>query len=77
MKSDKEFVSTLEDNIRKRGATDKLINDRAQVEISNKVLDILCNYVIEDWQSGPYHEHQKNGNTLWQDAMALKLEQLH
>ena len=57
MKSDKEFVSTLEDNIRNRGAMDKLISDRAQVEISNKVLDNLRNYVIEDWQSEPCHEH--------------------
>ena len=43
MKSDKEFVHTLEDVIGKRGAMDKLISDRAQVEVSNKVLDILRN----------------------------------
>ena len=36
----------------------KLISDRAQVEVSNKVLDILRNYVIEDWQSESYHKHQ-------------------
>ena len=59
MKSDKEFVYTLEDNIRKLGAMDKLLSDRAQLEISNKVLDILRNYVIEDWQSEPYHETPK------------------
>ena len=66
MKSDKEFVYTLEDNIRKRGAMDKLISDRAQVEISNKVLDILRNYVIEDWQSEPYHEHQNPAGRRYQ-----------
>ena len=41
MKTDKQFVNTLEDNIRKLGAIDKLISDRAQSEISNRVKDIL------------------------------------
>jgi hypothetical protein len=58
MKSDKEFVNTLEDQIRRRGAMDKLISDRAQVEISKKVQDILRAYRIADWQSEPYHQNQ-------------------
>ena len=58
MKTDKQFVNTLEDNIWRRGAMDKLLSDRAQVEISNKVKDLLRNLVIDDWQSEPYHEHQ-------------------
>jgi hypothetical protein len=58
IKSDKEFVNTLEDQIRKRGAMDKLISDRAQVEISKKVQDLLRAYVIDDWQSEPHHQHQ-------------------
>ena len=37
MHSSKQFVNTLEDNIRFRGAMSKLIRDYAQVEISNKV----------------------------------------
>ena len=37
MHSSKQFVNTLEDNIRFRGAMSKLISDYAQVEISNKV----------------------------------------
>merc|ERR1712139_190985 len=41
MKTTKEFVNTLLDTIRKHGAMDKLISDRAQVETSNKVLDVL------------------------------------
>jgi len=36
----------------------KLISDRAKAQVSNKALDILRNYVIDDWQSEPYHEHQ-------------------
>ena len=58
MKSDKQFVNTLEDNIRKRGAMDKLVSDRAQVEISKRALDILRAMVIEDWQSEPHYQHQ-------------------
>ena len=47
VKTEKQFVNTLEDNIRKRGAMDKLISDRAQVEISNRVLSILRGYMID------------------------------
>ena len=65
-KSDGEFVSTLEDNIRKWGAMSKLVNNRAQSELSNKVLDILRNYTIDDWQSEPYHEHQNPAERRYQ-----------
>jgi hypothetical protein len=58
MKTDKEFVNTLEDHIRFRGAMDKLISDRAQVEISKKVTDITRAYNIDQWQSEPNHQHQ-------------------
>ena len=37
MQSSNQFVITLEDNIRFRGAMSKLISDYAQVEISNKL----------------------------------------
>jgi hypothetical protein len=66
MKTDKEFVYTLEDNIRKRGAMDKLVSDRAQLEISNRVKDILRNLIIDDWQSEPYHEHQNAAERRYQ-----------
>ena len=48
MKSGKQFVNTLEDNIRRRGAMDKLLHlsDSAKTEISNKVMDILRAYHI-------------------------------
>jgi hypothetical protein len=58
MKSDKEFINSLEDNIRKRGAMDKLISDRAMAEIGNKIKDILRALHIDDWQSEPHHQHQ-------------------
>ena len=59
VKTDKQFVNTLEDNIRERGAPNKLISDRAQVEISNKVQDILRTLFIGAWQSEP-HQQQQN-----------------
>ena len=58
MKTPKQFVNTLQDVIRTRGVPTKLISDSAQVEISNKVQDILRYLFIEDWQSEAYHQHQ-------------------
>jgi hypothetical protein len=58
IKTDREFVNTLEDNIRERGAMDKLISDGAKAEMSDRVKDILRALVISDWQSEPYHQNQ-------------------
>ena len=58
MKDPKQFVSTLEDNIRRRGAMNRLISDRAQSEISNKAKDLLRALFIDEWQSEPHHQHQ-------------------
>ena len=41
-----------------RDAPTKLISDYAQVEISNKVHDILRYLFIEGWQSEPHHQYQ-------------------
>ena len=57
MHSSKQFVNTLEDNIRFKGAMSKLIIDYAQVEISNKVKDILRMYHSSSWHSEPYHQN--------------------
>ena len=67
MKTDKQFVNMLEDNIRRRGAMDKLLSDRAKVEISKKVKDVLRNLFISDWQSEPCHEHQNPAEQHCQD----------
>jgi hypothetical protein len=40
IKTDKEFVNTLEDNIRERGAMGKLISDCARVETVTRIKDI-------------------------------------
>ena len=58
MKSGKQFVNTLEDNIRRRRAMDKLLSDSAKTEIYNKVMDILRAYHISNWHSEPYHQNQ-------------------
>ena len=64
MKSGKQLVSTPGDNIRRRGAIDKLLCDSAKTEISNKVMDILRPYHISNWHSEPYHQNQNRAE--WQ-----------
>ena len=58
MKSGKQFVNTLGDNIRRSGAMDKLLSDSAKTEISKKVMDILRASHISNWHSEPYHQNQ-------------------
>ena len=71
MKSDKQFVNTFEDIIRRRGAPTKLISDRAQVEISNKVKDILRSLCISDWQSEPHQQHQNPCERRYQTLKSM------
>ena len=65
MSTEKEFVNTLEDEIRKRGAMDKLISDSARVEISNRVKDVLRALLIDSWQSEPNYQHQNFAEHRW------------
>ena len=58
MLTDGQFVGSLEDEIRYRGAMDLLISDRAQAEISARVREILRAFRIKDWQSEPHHQNQ-------------------
>ena len=58
MHSYKQFVHTLEDNIRFRGTMSKLISDYARAGICNKVKDILRMYHSSIWHSEPYHQNQ-------------------
>jgi hypothetical protein len=66
MKTDGQFVNTLQDNIRQRGAPTRLISDRAQAEISNKVKDILRALIIGAWQSEPHQQHQNPAERKYQ-----------
>ena len=58
MKSGKQFVNTLDGNIRRRGAMDKLLSNCTKTEISKKVMDILKAYHISNWHSQPNHQNQ-------------------
>ena len=71
LKSDKQFINTLEDVIRFRGAPNKLISDRAQVEISQKVANLLRTLFISSWQSEPYHQHQNFAERRIQDLKRM------
>ena len=42
MKSDRQFINTLQDNISQREALDRLISDMAKVEFFNVVNLIFC-----------------------------------
>ena len=71
LQSDKQFVNVLQENIRRRGAMTKLISDRAQVEISQKVQDILRHLIIGDWQSEPHQQHQNFAEWCYQDVKRM------
>ena len=58
LKTEKQFVNTLEDNIRNRGAPSKLVSDRAQVEISGRTLELLRVLCVPAWQSEPHNQWQ-------------------
>ena len=68
MKTDGEFVNALEDEIRKRGAMEKIITDCAKAEISKRVKDILRNLYIDDYQSEPHHQNQNIAERYIQEA---------
>ena len=68
MKTDSQFVSTLFDVIRRRGAMDSLISDSAQVEISKKVHDVLRHLCIDDWQSEAHYQHQNAAEGRYRDV---------
>ena len=58
IKSTKQFINTLSDNIRKWGAMDTLISDGGNYDISKGVTDLLHSLFIQDYQSESYHQDQ-------------------
>ena len=56
--STKEFVNTLLDNIRRRGAPDLLISDAAKVEMSERVQEVCRSFCIDDWSAEAKYQHQ-------------------
>ena len=70
IKTDSQFINTLWDVIRQRGAMDTLISDRAQVEISKKIKDILRHLAIKDHQSEPHYQHQNPSERQYKHVKA-------
>jgi hypothetical protein len=71
IKSDKQFVNTLLDNITQCGAPTKLISDCAQVEISECVKQVLRPLHISTWQSEPHQQHQNPAECQYQNIKQL------
>ena len=65
IKSTKQFINTLSDSIRKRGAMDTLISDGGKYEISKRITDLLCSPFIQDYQSEPCHQHQNKAENCF------------
>ena len=55
MKTDNQFGNTLEDNIRARGETSKLISNCDQSEFKNRAQSILWAPFIDDCQIEPHY----------------------
>ena len=58
IKSTKQFINTLSDNISKWGAMDTLISDGGKYDISKGVTNLLHSLFIQDYQSESYHQDQ-------------------
>ena len=69
--SDAQFVKTLLDEIRRYGAMDVLVSDRAKAEISAKVKEVLRTMVIDDWQSEPHNKNQNYCERVWQTTQRM------
>ena len=68
IKSTKQFINTLSDNIRKWGAMDTLISDGGNYDISKGVTDLLHSLFIQDFQSESYHQDQNKTETCFGPA---------
>ena len=68
IKSTKQFINTLSDNIRKWGAMDTLISDGGNYDISKGVTDLLHSLFIQDYQSESYHQDQRKTETCFGPA---------
>ena len=68
IKSTKQFINTISDNIRKWGAMDTLISDGGNYDISKGVTDLLHSLFIQDYQSESYHQDQTKTETCFGPA---------
>jgi hypothetical protein len=68
LKNEKAFVNTLQDVIRRQGAPSKIVSSHAQVEISDRLKDILRSLIIGSWQSEPHQLYQNPAERKYQDV---------
>ena len=68
IKSTKQVINTLSDNIRKWGAMDTLISDGGNYDISKGVTDLLHSLFTQDYQSESYHQDQTKTETCFGPA---------
>ena len=52
-----QFMNTLYDNIKSRGAMNTIIPDGGKYEISKKVADLLRSLFIKQYESETCHQH--------------------
>jgi uncharacterized protein YukE len=71
IKSDKQIVKMVLDNITQCSAPTKLISDRAQVEISERVKQVLRPLHISTWQSELHQQHQNPAKRQYQNIKRL------
>ena len=71
MKTKSQFVNTLLDNIRRRGAMDCLISDHAAEAMSQRVLDVLRHLMIDSWTSETHQQQQNFAERRWRDVKRI------
>jgi hypothetical protein len=65
IKTGKEFVRLLEDNIHKQREMDKVISDWERAETSTRIKDILRALVKSNCQSESYQENQNHAENQY------------
>ena len=65
IKSQKQFINTLYDDIKSRGTMNTIITDGGKYEISKKVSDLLRSLFIKQYESEPYHQHQNKAEQCY------------
>ena len=68
IKSTRQFINTLSDNIRKWGEMDTLISDGGKYDISKGVIELLHSRFIQDYQSESYHQDQNKAENCFGPA---------
>ena len=65
IKSQKQFINTLYDNIKTKGAMDAIITNGGKYEISKKVADLLRSLFMKQYESEPCHQHQNKAEQCY------------